>query len=109
LKQGVYSVKNGDRVFALRRQAVTTWIIKYCLTIEGDYRVPNSCIIALKGGMNEDVMLFIKSLSGSQKTLSKLRVQAKRLFEQGNTGLQVAKTVKANAAKPQIVQELFKV
>jgi len=59
--------------------------------------------------MNEDTTLFIKSLSGTWKTLSKLKTQAKIQFEQSNTGLQVAKTVKANAAKPQILRELFKV
>ena len=48
-------------------------------------------------------------LLGSQNTLTKLKVKAKKLFEQGNTGLQVAKTVKANAAKPQLLRELFKV
>lgn len=48
-------------------------------------------------------------MSGSQKTLTKLKVQAKKLYEQGNTGLQVARTVKANAAKPQLLRELFKV
>jgi len=48
-------------------------------------------------------------LSGTQKTLTKLKVQANKLYEQKNTGLQVARTVKANAAKPELLRELFKV
>ena len=55
-------MKHDERVFALKRQPITTWIMKYCLSIEGEYRIPNTCIVALKGGMNANIMLFIKSL-----------------------------------------------
>lgn len=95
----------------MKRQPVTTWIRKYCLSIEGEYRIPNTCIVALKGGMHENIFLFTpyEWLSASRKTLVKLKVRAKKLLEKGDTALQVTKTVTANAAKPQILRELFKV
>ncbi len=102
-------MKKGEKGFALKRQHLTSWIIKYCLSIDGVYMIPTSCIIALKGGVYKAVILFTKYLLGSKKTLSILKMKTKTLFKQSNTGLQVVKAVKGNATKPQILRELFKV
>lgn len=79
------------------------------MSIEGQYTIPGVCIVALKGGMNNAVNQFVKWTVGTKKTLVNLKTQTQRLFEQGNTALQVQKIVKPNATKPQILRELFKV
>lgn len=53
-------MKHGEKGFTLKRQAVTRWIKKYCMSIEGQYTIPGVCIVALKGGMNNAVNQFVK-------------------------------------------------
>ena len=46
---------------------------------------------------------------GSQKTLTKLKVEVNTQVMENNLGIEVRKIVKGNATKPQIMRELFKV
>ena len=48
--QGLHKIKDGKKIFILKRGKVSEWITKYCITPEGKFSMPSSCITSLQGG-----------------------------------------------------------